>query len=30
MPTADFAPTTQAVKRPPMVDGTFKIVVLAP
>jgi outer membrane protein assembly factor BamB len=30
MPTADFAPTTQAVKRSPMIDGSFKIMVLAP
>jgi YVTN family beta-propeller protein len=30
MPTADFKPTTQAERRPPMVDGSFKILVVSP
>jgi DNA-binding beta-propeller fold protein YncE len=30
MPTADFAPTTERQRRAPMIDGSFRIIVLTP
>jgi DNA-binding beta-propeller fold protein YncE len=29
MPTADFAPAPEGTRRPPMIDGTFKIIVVS-